>query len=133
MYGLKPAIASHILQVILLQLLSSSVGRPELEELQGSRLLLCLFEILKRILASGLSNEFVFIELKKVMEARSVAGFSFANIKKLHERIEEFANPKKLLEFLKNFEDEPPLLNYPIGELVLVVNAEIKSLDGKVR
>ena len=93
--------------------------------------MLCLFEILRRIFAAGGSTEFVFIEMQKVMEARSNAGFSFENTKKLQERIEEFADPKKLLEFLRKFENEPPLLNFPIGELVTVVNAEIKSLEGR--
>ena len=79
-YGVKPAFPSHLLQVLIIQLIVRTYGRETDQDiLSGEALIFCLFDILMKIVDSGNGRD-VWFEAEKEMENRTSCGFEMRNI-----------------------------------------------------
>ena len=130
---MKPALPSHLLQILLIQLVVRTHGHKEDQEiLSGDALIFCLFDILNKIIDSGNGNHVMF-DAKKEMENRTSCGFEIKNIFQLRTIVRKLANRKELKKLVDNLMncDNIRLVNWPMIEGAIQVEFETKSAEGK--
>ena len=132
-YGLKSALPSHLLQIILIQLIVQT-HRRELDQdiLSGEALIHCLFDVLKKIVDSG-SGRDVWFEAKKEMENRTSCGFEIRNVFQLRKIVHTLSNRKELKRLVNDLmkRDTVPLVNWPLVEGAIQIDLETKSVKGR--
>ena len=132
-YGIKPALPSHLLQILLIQLIVRTYHREhDLKILSGDNLIFCLFDILKTIVDSGNGKD-VWFEAKKEMENKTSCGFELRNVFQLRKIVHSLADRNKLKGMVAKLlsKNDVPLVNWPIVEGAMQIEIETRSAKGK--
>ena len=132
-YGIKPAVPSHLLQILLIQLVVRTYRREhDREILSGDKLIFCLFDILKTIVDSGNGKD-IWFEAKKEMENKTSCGFELRNIFQLKKIVHSLADRNRLKEMVNKLmsNNDVPLVNWPLVEGAIQIEIETRSAKGK--
>ena len=114
MFGLKPAISHNLIQRLLLSLAVNIHKREEENSLSGNLLVMCLFDILKKIIDSE-KGEDVLLEVDNKMGEGLLHTFEISHISQIRKLVHRLANPESLRQLLEKliYKENVPLVNWP--------------------
>ena len=114
MFGLKPSISCHLLQRLLLNLIISIHKREEEKSLSGNLLIMCLFDILKKIIDSE-KGEDVLLATNNEMANGLSHVFEIRHVSQIRKLVHRLADPESLRQLLEKliYKENVPHVNWP--------------------
>ena len=121
-FGLRPSQLRQIIPILLLQLIIKTHKREEEKLFSEHILVMCLFDMLKKVVESGEGRDVVF-EIKNEMAKRHSARFEIKQISKIREIAYQLSDPYLLNQVLETLtcQQAIPLVNWP--KLSTVISA----------
>ena len=125
-FGLKSTFSHHLIHTLFLQLIIQTHQREEEKCLSESILVICMFDMLKKLVVSG-NEEYVLFEIKSEMVKRLTHSFEMKQLSQIKDivcQFTELSDLKQSLDTLIHTKKELAV-NWPVVEGAVKVHTPI--------